>query len=74
MRSDMDSPFEIQRLLELLNSNQQESGALLQPAQPLVALNSVETAILDVVGIENRFAAHISQAMSKTKAGPFGAS
>jgi hypothetical protein len=76
MPSDLASQFEIEHLLELLNSNQQEPGIHAQPIQPLVESENVNigNVILDGIGVENRFVAHISQALSKTRSGPFGIS
>jgi hypothetical protein len=80
MASELDglsSRFEIQRLLELLNSDQQEPDQQSpdidsQPLQRLVGPDTRnENSVLDVVGAENRFVAHISHAMSKTRSDSF---
>jgi hypothetical protein len=68
-----DGPFEIRYLLELLNSSQQQSDIYSQPIQPLVEV-SANTGGMNAVGIENRFVAHISKAMSKTKSSLSGVS
>jgi hypothetical protein len=76
MRSEVVSRFEIEHLLELLNSNQQEPGIRAQPIQPLVERENVNlgNVMPEGAGIDNRFVAHISQALSKTRSGPFGVS
>jgi hypothetical protein len=76
MPSDVGSQFEIEHLLDLLNSNQQEPGIRAQPIQPLVDRENVNlgNVMPEGVGIDNRFVAHISQALSKTRSGPFGVS
>jgi hypothetical protein len=101
MTSQINSPssqVEIQRLMELLNSNQQGADPYSpdvhpQPNQPLVEVEMVAAAAesemlpagqaeilaagdrdweIDTGGFENRFVAHISQAMSKTKSSSLG--
>jgi hypothetical protein len=82
MTSQMNSlsgQFEIERLLELLNSNpqgtdQHSPDIYPQSNQSLVGAETLTDGSrdLDASGSENRFVAHISQAMSKTKSNPFG--
>lgn len=81
MTSQMDNPssqFEIERLLELLNAHPQGPGQQFVeihdgPVQSLVEAVAAEAGSggLNVIGVENRFVAHISQAMSKTGLGSF---
>jgi len=84
MTSQIENPssqFEIQRLLELLNSYQQAPGRHTpeinpHPVQSLVvaAGTNAGSRVLDTFGLENRFVAHVSEAMSKTKSGSFSIS
>lgn len=83
MTSQIDNPssqFEIQRLLELLNSYQQTPGQQSPEINPhpvrslvVAAGTNAGSGVMDI-GLENRFVAHISEAMSKTKLGPFSIS
>jgi hypothetical protein len=82
MTSQIDNPssqFEIQRLLELLNSyqtpGQQSPEINPHPVRSLVVAAGTDagSSVLDI-GVENRFVAHISEAMSKTKLCPFSVS
>jgi hypothetical protein len=83
MTSQIDNPssqFEIQRLLELLNSYQQTPGRQSPEIDPhpvrsvVAARTNAGSTVLDTIGPENRFVAHISEAMSKMKLGPFSIS
>jgi hypothetical protein len=69
-----DSPVEMLHLMELLNSDQQESDVYCQPVQPLVERANTGIMVPNVVGAENRFVAHISQAMSKANLSLLGVS
>jgi hypothetical protein len=77
--NSLSGQFEIERLLELLNSDPQGIDQHSPDIYPRSNQSLVEAEILtdesrnlDTSGSENRFVAHISQAMSKTKSNLFG--